>query len=556
LALEAKARGNAHFKAKEWEAAIKEYTAAIEFDPNVHSFYSNRSACLAEQRKYKEALQDAEKVTQIKPDWPKGYSRKGFALFNLGRVQEAWDAYEEGLKKDPTNESLKSGKMECERFMKQQQHKQTLMQLSLNPETRELIKKPQIQQKLQLILGNPQMLLQCFKDPNFLDDDMKKVLKVAFPDLAPLFEKVEGGDNSFSTEAKEPEPHKEKTPEPEEPEKELTEEEKQQQALDQKAEALKQEGNAFYKKRSFDEAFTKYKEAFDLRPDNQIFCLNMSAVLFMQEKYDECEGLCQQAISICRKYKRDYKFVAKALNRLATIQLKKGDVAKAIALYKESLMEYSDGKIKDKIKKLERELKEEEARKYINPEKAEEERMKGNECFKASKFPEAVKHYTEGIRRDPSNPKLYNNRATAYSKLMAFREAKKDAMKCIELDPTFVKAWIRKGRIEHLNKEYHTALQSYEKAMDIDPKNPELMKFVVETRMAIQERNSQTNVDSKEQARILNDPEIQAILQDREIDFILKRAQVDPSILQGAMKDPVKAKKLKILFDAGVIRTG
>ena len=45
----------------------------------------------------------------IKPDWSKGYSRKGAALFGLKKYPEADAAYKEGLVIDPTNEQLKKG---------------------------------------------------------------------------------------------------------------------------------------------------------------------------------------------------------------------------------------------------------------------------------------------------------------------------------------------------------------------------------------------------------------------------------------------------------------
>ena len=47
------------------------YTEAIELDPANHLLYSNRSAAYASLKKYKEALGDAEKTIELKPDWGK-----------------------------------------------------------------------------------------------------------------------------------------------------------------------------------------------------------------------------------------------------------------------------------------------------------------------------------------------------------------------------------------------------------------------------------------------------------------------------------------------------
>ena len=57
--------------------------------------------------------------------------------------------------------------------------------------------------------------------------------------------------------------------------------------------------------------------------------------------------------------------------------------------------------------------------------------------FKGGDFAGAVKSYTESILRDPSDPRGYNNRAAAYTKLVAFPEALKDANEAIKIDPKF-----------------------------------------------------------------------------------------------------------------------
>ena len=54
-------------------------------------------------------MTDANKTVEIKPDWAKGYGRKGAALHGKGDLVGAKDAYEEGMKYDASNAQLKSG---------------------------------------------------------------------------------------------------------------------------------------------------------------------------------------------------------------------------------------------------------------------------------------------------------------------------------------------------------------------------------------------------------------------------------------------------------------
>lgn len=43
---------------------------------------------------------------------------------------------------------------------------------------------------------------------------------------------------------------------------------------------------------------------------------------------------------------------------------------------------------------------------YWNIEKAEEERLAGNENFKKGNYPDAIKHYNEGLNRVPDDDKV------------------------------------------------------------------------------------------------------------------------------------------------------
>lgn len=62
------------------------FTQAVEIEPTNHVLYSNRSGAYASMKDFDKALEDANKTIEIKPDWAKGWGRKGSALHGQGNL--------------------------------------------------------------------------------------------------------------------------------------------------------------------------------------------------------------------------------------------------------------------------------------------------------------------------------------------------------------------------------------------------------------------------------------------------------------------------------------
>nr|KAG5687268.1 hypothetical protein BaRGS_010255 [Batillaria attramentaria] len=99
-AAELKAEGNKHFERADYASAIKVYSEAIALSKTDHLLFSNRAHAYASLEEYSAALEDAESVVKLRPDWPKGFYRKGVALYGLGLYEDAVIAFMQCLALD------------------------------------------------------------------------------------------------------------------------------------------------------------------------------------------------------------------------------------------------------------------------------------------------------------------------------------------------------------------------------------------------------------------------------------------------------------------------
>ena len=76
-----------------WRAA-QVFSLALKLDGSNHVLFSNRSAAHLALGHTDKALDDAEAALRLKPDWPKGFLRKGDALLGSGTLKGANEAVE------------------------------------------------------------------------------------------------------------------------------------------------------------------------------------------------------------------------------------------------------------------------------------------------------------------------------------------------------------------------------------------------------------------------------------------------------------------------------
>jgi tetratricopeptide (TPR) repeat protein len=314
------------------------------------------------------------------------------------------------------------------------------------------------------------------------------------------------------------------------------------------AEREKELGTDAYKKRDFETALIHYKKAAELCPTVIAYLTNQAAVYFEQANYEECIKTCESAIEIGRENKAEYTIIAKAFARIGNAYHKLNDLKKAIKYFDHSLSEHRNPDILKKKNQIEKFLKEEEAKAYINPEEAEKEKNLGNEAFKKADFPTAMKHYNEAIRREPTNAKILRNRAACYSKLMEFPSALKDCDEAIKIDPLFVKAYVQKGAIHAILKEPSKAQAAYAKAIEIDPECGEAIDGY---RSCVMESSSNPEEARK---RAMQDPEVQEILRDPAMRLILEQMQTERHSVQEHLKNPEVKAKIQKLIEAGLIQ--
>lgn len=111
---DAKAEGNRHFGAGEYEDALSQYEIALQISAELESgedirsaCHSNRSICFLKLGKYDEAIKECTKALELNPSYLKALVRRGEAHEKLEHYDEAIADMKKILELDPSNVQAK-----------------------------------------------------------------------------------------------------------------------------------------------------------------------------------------------------------------------------------------------------------------------------------------------------------------------------------------------------------------------------------------------------------------------------------------------------------------
>ena len=117
--------------------------------------------------------------------------------------------------------------------------------------------------------------------------------------------------------------------------------------------------------------------------------------------------------------------------------------------------------------------------------RADELKETANNLCKQKKFEEAVLVYTKAIQINPTAI-YYRNRSVANLKLRRFDNALEDATSSVKMDKEYSNGYISRADVHKALKQYHLAVEDYERAKKMDPSNAQLSVLITKCKQRLQ----------------------------------------------------------------------
>eukprot|EP00898_Chlorokybus_atmophyticus_P007969 jgi/Chlat1/8173/Chrsp76S07619 len=371
-AVELKKKGDAAFRAQNYEAAYEHYAKALAHNPSSTVLLGNRAFAAQKLGRRRQALLDSKRCVELEPEWAKGWYRLGSALLACDWAAEAVEAFKHGLEIAPNNRELKTGHEQALESLQQRQQQLAsikeshsvangslengIAMLSNGSSASSLVDAngsesavADSQEEQAMAVGSERgsddgnSLLEADDQeaPAELSQELRSqiwdTLNGTFVSEAPTKHggpdvpmqsapKAAPEESSVRPSAVQAEPD---TSMPTASFQDSQEEVMQAQRVAE-AEAFKTQGNEHYKNGRYHEAMEAYGEAITLMPNEAAYHGNRAAAALMLRRFSEAAAGCIQATTLDPTYTRGYARAGKAY-------LAMGLVDQARSQYREAL---------------------------------------------------------------------------------------------------------------------------------------------------------------------------------------------------------------------------
>jgi len=280
-----------------------------------------------------------------------------------------------------------------------------------------------------------------------------------------------------------------------------------------KAEALKGEGNAFFKSGSYKAAIDKYAAASEVDPTVPAYHSNAAACWEKIGGFAEMEKSARGCISADKNFVKGYFRLATALKNLNDIggcikalesglavqssnpdlkrmkkevteiqrneqvsgycrkadeQMQSGDISGAFkTLELASRLDADNSQVRSMMSRVKPKYEQLEAKRKSGLSTDARHKERGDEAYKTADFEGAIVHYTQcidslraaGKTDSDLAVKTYSNRAACYKQISNFDGTIEDCTAVLEVDPDNVKALIRRAQAFEGVERYRFSLQ-------------------------------------------------------------------------------------------------
>ncbi|KAF5749475.1 Tetratricopeptide repeat (TPR)-like superfamily protein [Tripterygium wilfordii] len=116
---------------------------------------------------------------------------------------------------------------------------------------------------------------------------------------------------------------------------------------------------------------------------------------------------------------------------------------------------------------------------------ANDAKLEGNKLFGDSQYEGALSQYEFALQVAPEMPSsvelrsiCHSNRAICFMKLGKYEDAIKECAKALELNPTYMKALIRRGEAHEKLEHFEEAISDMKKILELDPLNEQARRAI------------------------------------------------------------------------------